>query len=114
MPPEGRTTRRMFYLLAFLTFFVLGASAPALLGKLEGQGLAGSATVLLYGLLFSLVGIIGAYFTSLFVERRMLMRVNVVLLLLLTAMLLLLSYRYRQARLVITPHPVESAPVNPK
>lgn len=97
MPAEGRTTRRILYMLSFLVFFILGAATPALLGKLEGQGLAGSATVLLYGLLFSMAGVVGAYLAGLFVERRMLMRVNVFLLIVLVVMVLLLTHRYRQA-----------------
>lgn len=50
----------LFYLLSFVVFVIIGATYAALSGAADGQGLAGGAIVLGYGIMSGLIAIVVA------------------------------------------------------
>jgi hypothetical protein len=83
----------LLYLLSMLVFLPSGMAFAAVSGVAEGQGLAGGAIVLWYGILFALAALIGALFLAWYGSPNLIRRVNMVLASLLAAIAAVLAYR---------------------
>ncbi len=82
-----------FYLLSLLLCFILGLYAAKISGAAEGQMLAGGAIVLMWGLMFAIVGLFIAIVVLSYTSRKIIVRINWILLVLLAG---LFAYGYFQ------------------
>lgn len=67
------------YLISFVSFFFVGASVAGVLGLAEGQGLAGGAIILGYGLLGSVTAVVIAIFMVNLCSSKVIVWTNVAL-----------------------------------
>jgi|GEM_PF-363432 len=84
-----------FYILMLLTFFVLGLYYAGFVAAGKGQGLAGGAIVLGYGVLFGGVAFVASFFIAHFLEVSKIKIINWVLLALLGATWVYKYYEYK-------------------
>ena len=87
----------LLYLLSLLCFFIGGLNYAAISGAAEGQGLAGGAIVLGYGIMFALVGLFASILAIYLLERPTIIRINKILTVLIVLMVLLVFVQ-RNAR----------------
>ena len=95
-----KPARIAFYILMLLTFFMAGLYFAALIGAGKGQGLAGGAIVLGYGLLFGGIAFIVSFFIAYQVKHKLIVRFNWILLLLLAIAYGITHYRYLERQKV--------------
>jgi hypothetical protein len=86
----------LFYLLSFLVFVIIGAAFAGLTGAAEGQGLAGGAIVLGYGIMFGFFAIIAAIVLVYSIPNKVIVIGNRVLFLLLLVLIAILFIRQKQ------------------
>ena len=67
------------YLISFVTFFLVGASVAGVLGLAEGQGLAGGAIILGYGLFGSVTAVVIAIFMVNLCSNKVIVWTNIAL-----------------------------------
>ncbi len=84
----------LLYLLSLLVFFLLGASAAGLAGAAEGQGLAGAAIVIGYGIMAGLAALVAALFVAYYATRRAILLANRVLGVVFLVLVVVFTYRY--------------------
>jgi len=89
-----KPARIAFYILMLLTFFIIGLYFASWIGAGKGQGLAGGAIVLGYGVLFGGVAFIASFFISYHIKHKLIIRFNWVLLLVLVIAYGVTHYRY--------------------
>src|SRR5690606_9106388 len=85
------------YLISFITFFFVGASTAGFFGLADGQGLAGGAIILGYGLLGSIIALIISIFVVYACSHKLILWANVVMASL-TAIMVLYFYLNFQDR----------------
>lgn len=88
----------LFYLLSFVAFVLLGATFAAVTGAAKGQGLAGGAIVLGYGIMFGFFALIGAIIMVYRSNQKAIVIGNIVLfvLLILIASILFVRQKIRK------------------
>ena len=69
----------LFYVLTLIAFFFMGMFLAAIVGAAEGQGLAGGAIVLFYGLITAVVALIIAILVARKSSLKRIKQLNVVL-----------------------------------
>lgn len=79
-------------LLALLVFFVAGTAGASYAGLAEGQGLAGSATILGYGVVAGLGAVVAALFFAGYAPHRAVVIANWVLVGVLLAFVAVLNF----------------------
>lgn len=100
-------------LLALLVFFILGLYYAGITGAGEGQGLAGGAIVLGYGVLFGLSAVVAALFLARYAPHRYVVRANWILALVFVALAAISSFRGRQKAPASAEKPEKTAPSIP-
>jgi hypothetical protein len=85
-----------FYILMLLFFFVVGLYFAAAIDAGKGQGLAGGAIVLGYGVLFAGIAFVGSFFIAYFLDLKIIKIINWVLLILLLASWSYTYYQFQQ------------------
>lgn len=85
-----------FYFLMLLVFFVLGLYFAGFIDAGKGQGLAGGAIVVGYGVLFSGIAFIASFFIAYFLETSMIKKLNWLLLVVLLATWGYTYYQFKQ------------------
>lgn len=85
----------LFYVLSFLVLFFVGATIAGISDVGKGQGLAASAIVFGYALIFSMVGLTGAVYAAWRTERKTIAKVNWVLAVLVLAILVVVFIRFQ-------------------
>jgi hypothetical protein len=83
----------LFNLLCLLVFFIVGMYCAGWVGAGEGQGLAGGAIVLGWGVLFAGIALVASFFFTYHVQHKRIVTCNWIL-----AALLLLGYGYTYFR----------------
>lgn len=69
-------TALLFYLLVLLVFFFAGTYFSAIFGVVKGQGLAGPAIVLGYGVITAALALLASFFLVAFLRKKILVRLN--------------------------------------
>ncbi len=88
----------LFYLFSFLVFVILGAMFAAFSGAADGQGLAGGAIVLGYGLMAGFFAIVVSIVLVYSVSHKVIIIVNRILFLLLLALIAMLFVRQKMRK----------------
>lgn len=83
----------VFCVLAFVVVSVLGMAIAGFMGAGEGQGLAAGGIVVGYGLMAGVLGLGTALFALSVLDRKWVIRLNVLLLVIVLIMAALLTYR---------------------
>ncbi|MBK6622835.1 MAG: hypothetical protein IPG32_18970 [Saprospirales bacterium] len=83
----------LLYLLSLLAFLFVGMSVAGITGAGKGQGLAGGAIVLQYGLIFGVIGVVVAVIFASRASQKAVVTANKILALLLVAMLVFVAWR---------------------
>lgn len=83
----------LFYLLTILVFFPIGIEFAEIIGAAEGQGLAGAAIFLGYGVMFSFTALLFSFLIAYNLPRERIIVFNKVLAILLLVFFALFSYR---------------------
>lgn len=77
-----KPARLVFYILMLLTFFILGLYYAGFVDAGKGQGLAGGAIVVAYGVMFGGIAFVASFFIAHFLETSKIKIINWALLLL--------------------------------
>ncbi|MAZ72871.1 MAG: hypothetical protein CMC70_06965 [Flavobacteriaceae bacterium] len=85
-----------FYILMLLSFFMLGLFYADLVDAGKGQGLAGGAIVLGYGIMFSAIAFVASFFIAHFLEISQIKNINWVLLGILLTTVGYKMYQFKQ------------------
>ena len=85
-----------FYVLMLLAFFIIGLYYAGYVGASKGEGLAGGAIVLGYGIIFGGVAFVASFFIAHFLEISKIKIINWVLLILILATWGYKHYQFRQ------------------
>jgi len=89
-----RPASLLFYFLVFLCFFVFGTTFAVLIDAAKGQGLAGSAIVLGYGVMFGFFAILASFFLVYYLPVKSIIRLNKIFSALLLLLILIITIRY--------------------
>ena len=88
-----RSSNLILYFLSILVFFIIGARLAGVSGVADGQGLAGGAIVLMYGLLSSFLALVVALIAAYLFHPKTVKRVIRILGAFLALIGLLIIYR---------------------
>ncbi len=91
-----KPARIAFYILMLVTFFIVGLYFAWLIDAGKGQGLAGGAIVVGYGVLFAGIAFIASFFIAHFAPHKYIVYSNMVLLVVIIIAYGITHYRYVQ------------------
>ena len=83
----------LLYFLSLVVFLLAGFTFAAVTNVAEGQGLAGGAIVFNYGVLFAIIGLIGALFFVFYVKHEKIIIANRMLAVILAIAICILVYK---------------------
>ena len=86
-------TALLFYLLVLLVFFFAGTYFSAIAGLAIGQGLAGPAIVLGYGVIAAALALLASFFLVAYLRNEMVVRLNKGLGIILFIFIIITGYR---------------------
>lgn len=86
----------LLYLLSFLLFIVAGTAISGWVGAADGQGLAGGAIVLFYGIITGLAALVAALFIARYAPRKVIIWLNVIFAVALGLLFVFFSMRYKE------------------
>ncbi|WP_411031892.1 hypothetical protein [Spongiimicrobium sp. 3-5] len=89
-----KPAKLLLYLLAAILGLMLGAMLAGLLGAGKGQGLAGGAIVLGYGVMGSLIAFISSIIIASYLTVKQVIKINKIVVILLLIFIGGLTYRY--------------------
>ena len=84
----------LLYLQTLVLFFVIGATFAAISGKAQGQGLAGGAIIISYGILLAVVAFLVSLFVAWNATVKTIIRLNKLLFAFVLFFALTIFYRY--------------------
>lgn len=93
-----RPSAWLFYLLTMFYFFILGGFTAKWSGAVNGQGLAGGAIVLSYGLIAMAIGLVLAFFMVSRSNESLIKRLNIIFTVLFILIIAFYSYNYFQEK----------------
>jgi len=91
-----KPARIAFYFLMLVSFFIAGLYFAGIIDVGKGQGLAGGAIVLGYGVMFGFLALIASFFIAHFTPHRVIVYANIVLLAVILVSYGITHYRYVQ------------------
>jgi hypothetical protein len=105
------------YLISFVSFFFVGASVAGVLGLAEGQGLAGGAIILGYGLLGSVTAVVIAIIMVNLCSNKVIVWTNVALTCVTAILVLYFTLNYQNREVgqdpdLVPTQPRTTAPIN--
>ncbi|NJB69713.1 uncharacterized protein YneF (UPF0154 family) [Saonia flava] len=80
-------------------------------GVADGQGLAGSATILFYGIVIGFAALVASFFAGHYLAQKLIVKMNKVLLLVLAIAFGIFTYRFLTMEKQDSNNPVEPSPV---
>ncbi|MCF8365516.1 MAG: hypothetical protein K9H16_07035 [Bacteroidales bacterium] len=83
----------LFYMLAVLVFLLAGMTYAGISGAADGQGLAGGAILIFYGIVFALGALIASLFVVFYFSKTVIVTANRILLIILLIAIGIISYR---------------------
>ena len=83
----------LFYLLSTFLFFLLGMILAGVSGAADGQGLAGGAIVLFYGLIAAGIALIFSIVAGSYFPKNIILKLNYAFASLIVVIILVLRYR---------------------
>lgn len=91
-----KPARLGFYFLMLVAFFIIGLYFAGLIDAGKGQGLAGGAIVLGYGIMFGVIACIASFFIAHYAPHKFIVYANIVLLAVVLIAYGITHYRYIQ------------------
>lgn len=89
-----KPAKLLFYLLSTILCFMLGVTFAGLTGAAKGQGLAGGAIVLGYGVAGAGIAFVAAIITTSYLKLKQVITLNKIISLLVLGFLAVFTYRY--------------------
>ncbi len=83
----------LLYLLSLLVFFLAGMVYAGVSGVAKGQGLAGGAIVLGYGVMFGIIALVVSIFIAFYVKHRAVVITNRILAVVFAVMVGIMTFR---------------------